>query len=755
MRLLHQLEQSPSLEAICRVVLLVAVPLFLTGAAVNLPIAFQALLAWGAIALAVSLQRLLHNRPLFLSIFLSLVTLFFLARYLLFRIEHTLISTGPLEFTFVLALFFAELYGMVIQTMGLFVNVKPLHRPLEPVPLNHPQLPTVDVLIPTYNEPEQMVAITASACTLFDYPKDKLHIYILDDGGTLQKRMDPSPDKAEQAQLRHETLKSLADFLEIHYRTRNVNYSAKAGNLNEALYGDQEGQENPHGDLVLVLDCDHVPTRDLLRNTAGYFIHDPKLFLVQTPHFFINPDPIEKNLGTFNKIPGDNVMFYGKVMPGLDFWNTAFFCGSAAILRRSCLDEIGGITGETITEDAETALNLHSRGYNSAYVEKPMICGLCPETFEDFIVQRNRWAQGMIQIFLLKNPLFRKGLNLQQRICYLNSCSFWLFSFSRFIFMITPFLFIYCNLHIYHVTIHQCLIYPIPHMILSTLLSNQMHGDVRHPFFSELYETVMAFFNLPAIISVIINPRSPQFKVTPKDTSLETDTVSHLAPPFYILLLLSLFMYPVAINKLLFNPQMWGSITICLCWGSFNLLILMLCMGVLWERRQVRKKHRMPVEEKIRVQMEGSDLWIDAVTTDLSEEGLGFFVPGTLCFSRGDVLKIETREQSGRRYVFTAEVVQVKTKRTYLHLGCKYLYVDEESFLNITNYFYGESDRWQRLWKMRMNKVSIREGIIHILQLGFRGTYQHGKGLCVMMVHRLTKQRLWAFQGIRAMFGKP
>lgn len=738
-------QSSNFVTVLFTVVLIVVAPVFILGALVNLPVSSQALLAWGSVCLVLVIKRVLKRYPVFLGIFMSLCTLFFLSRYLVFRAGSTLVYTGAVEFSLVVCLFLAELYGMCIQIMGMFVNVMPLERPVEPVDINHPDLPTVDILIPTYSEPEQMVAITASACSLIDYPWDKFTIYLLDDGGTLQKRNDKDPEKARAAGVRHETLKALAEFLEVNYRTRDVNYSAKAGNLNEALYGYQKGETNPDGDLVLILDCDHVPTRDILRNTVGYFMRDPKLFLVQTPHFFINPDPIEKNLDTFNKMPGDNVMFYGKVLPGLDYWNSAFFCGSAAVLRRSCLDEAGGIVGETITEDAETALTLHGKGYNSVYVGKPMVCGLCPETFDDFIVQRNRWAQGMVQILILKNPLFQKGLSFIQKICYLNSSGFWLFSFSRFMFMIAPFLYLYAGLQVYHATLQQCLIYPIPYIALSMILTNYMYGKVRHPFFSELYETVMAFFNVPAILSVLRNPRSPRFKVTPKDTSLAADTASHLASPFYVLLVLFIFMYPVAVAKFIAAPHLWNSLVICLFWGTFNLVILLLCLGVVWERRQVRKKHRMPVEEAIRIKHQKSGNYFDAVTTDLSEEGLGFDMRSDCDIAEGDMVEIQTREQYGRRYLFTAEVVRIIDRGETTHVGCMYEYVDEESFLNITNYFYGESDRWLKLWNTRMKQVSLTEGLGSILNLGFRGTYIHLRGLSRVALKALAKQRkhLW------------
>src|SRR5690606_6694514 len=127
------------------------------------------------------------------------------------------------------------------------------------------------------------------------------------------------------------------------------------------------------------------------------------------------------------RMPGENDMFYREIQRGLDFWNSAFFCGSGAVLRRRLLEPIGGLAIDTITEDAETALELHSRGYHSVYLAQPLLSGLATETMNGPIRQRTRWAQGMMQVFILKCPLFLPGLQLSQRICYLNSCIFWFF----------------------------------------------------------------------------------------------------------------------------------------------------------------------------------------------------------------------------------------------------------------------------------------------------------------------------------------
>ena len=80
-------------------------------------------------------------------------------------------------------------------------------------------------------------------------------------------------------------------------------------------------------------------------------------------------------------MPSENEMFYAITQRGLDKWNGSFFCGSAALLRRAALAESGGFSGITITEDCETAFELHARGWTSLYVDKPLIAGLQPETF--------------------------------------------------------------------------------------------------------------------------------------------------------------------------------------------------------------------------------------------------------------------------------------------------------------------------------------------------------------------------------------
>lgn len=166
--------------------------------------------------------------------------------------------------------------------------------------------------------------------------------------------------------------------------------------------------------------------------------------MLQTPHHFFSPDPFERNLGRFRQTPNEGTLFYGLVQDGNDMWDATFFCGSCAILRRSALDEIGGIAVETVTEDAHTSLRLHRRGHTSAYIRIPQAAGLATESLSAHIGQRIRWARGMVQIFRLDNPLLGKGLKLAQRLCYANAMLHFLSGIPRLIFLTAPLAFCCC-----------------------------------------------------------------------------------------------------------------------------------------------------------------------------------------------------------------------------------------------------------------------------------------------------------------------
>jgi cellulose synthase (UDP-forming) len=735
MRTINEHQNLNSL-AVCGSAFVLAI-ICLFGTTIALSIENQLILSAGLLICIGVIHNLRSWIPDFGRILLMTLGAYISLRYWIFRTTETILYSGPWDFVFLMLLYLAETYGIFTHLMGIFVNIAPLRHAALPLPRDSTQWPNVDVFLPTYDEPPEIVHVTLAACAQLDYPKEKLNIYLLDDGGTNTKLSDPDTAKAEAAAERVRALKAIAGELGVHYRTRADNRHAKAGNINAALKVGIHGVRSdspsvrpadgsdaavPHGELILVLDSDHVPTKDFLQNTVGFFLADKKLAFVQTPHFFINPTPVERNLDTYKQNPNENEMFYGGVHLGLDFWNASFFCGSAALLRRSCLMAVGGIAEDTITEDAATALNLHRHGYNSIYLNKPMVMGLAPESFEGFIIQRSRWARGMTQILLLKNPLWQKGLALTQRICYLNACLYWLFGFARIIFFVSPLLFLFFLLRIYNASLTQVAVYAVPHLMASYFISNVLYGRLRHPFFSELFETIQSIYLTPAILSVFFRPRSPKFRVTPKSIATTKEGPTHLAIVFYIMFLLTLLAYPVGLHRWYVNPNLYEAILICLTWNTFNMLLMLCCLGVVWERKQQRRSHRVTTGEQAILRAGGGPP-IEVSILDLSIGGAALLIGPEAHLPANEALTLIATDSYGKSYELPVVIRRVTAKAAGTLVGCTFDLADRRVYLEIIEFIFGDSRRWKYFFERHsLSTVNSFSGFLYLVKIGLRGS---------------------------------
>ncbi|HKS37251.1 MAG TPA: cellulose synthase catalytic subunit, partial [Verrucomicrobiae bacterium] len=229
-------------------------------------------------------------------------------------------------------------------------------------------VPAVDVFVPTYSEPVEMLRRTIIGCQAMKYPRKT--VYLLDD-------------------QRRPAMKQLAEELGCRYLDRADNRHAKAGNLNHAL-------PLSHGELIVCFDADFVPSSDFIERTVGFF-RDPDVALVQTPQNFFNEDAVTRNLGLEHALEDEQRLFFRTLQPGRDALNAIVCHGSCFVARRSALEAIGGIPTETITEDWATSIKLQAAGYRLYYLNEPLSAGMSADRCGEFIQQRSRWAQGTLQ----------------------------------------------------------------------------------------------------------------------------------------------------------------------------------------------------------------------------------------------------------------------------------------------------------------------------------------------------------------------
>lgn len=574
---------------------LLGATLLLAVATVPLEPREQALLAAASFLVFLVVNRF---RARAVSVFLVVFSLAVSLRYIVWRMTETLQFDGLLELVLGGSLALAELYAITVLVLGYVQTLWPLERKPVPLPSDDALWPTVDVYIPTYNEPMSVVRATVLGCLAMDWPRDKMRVYVLDDG-------------------RREEFRLFAEAAGVGYIARSDNAHAKAGNLNNALRQTQ-------GEHIAVFDSDHIPTRAFLQMTVGWLVREPRMAMVQTPHHFYSPDPFQRNLAAGTRVPSEGNMFYGLVQDGNDYWNACFFCGSCAVIRRAALEEIGGFAVETVTEDAHTMLKLHRRGWHSAYLKLPLAAGLATERLIQHIGQRVRWARGMLQIMRLDNPLFGPGLTLGQRICYLQATGHFLFAIPRLVFLTAPLAYLLLGQNIIAASPLAITAYALPHIVLSIATNSRLQRGWRHSFWSEIYETVLALFLVRVTLGTLASPRRGKFNVTSKGGLLENGYFD-LRAVYPNLILTALLvagtargfagLFLAANDTLTFQALLLNTI-----WATISLLTVMAALAVGRETRQTRSRARIRAVIPCTLHTEDGRV-LAGTTRDLSQGG--------------------------------------------------------------------------------------------------------------------------------------
>jgi cellulose synthase (UDP-forming) len=621
--------------------------------------------------------------------------------------NHRLSIDGVL----MLILLSAELYTALIMVLGYMQTSFPLRRKPVPMPHSEDDWPHVDVLIPTYNEPLSLVRYTALAAINIDYPPEKLHIYILDDGT-------------------RDDFRRFAEEAGIGYITRKEHLHAKAGNINHAL----TGMDSP---FVAIFDCDHVPTRSFLQFTLGWFLAEERLAMLQTPHHFYSPDPFERNLLRYKTIPNEGELFYGIIQDGNDFWNATFFCGSCAVIRRQALDQAGGIATETVTEDAHTSLRMQKLGWNTAYINIAQAAGLATETLAAHVGQRVRWARGMVQILRVDNPLLASGMKWSQRLCYFNAMIHFLYAVPRLIFLMAPLAYMLFGLSIipgYWVAI---LAYALPHLAISSLTNSRIQGAHRHSFWNEIYETVLAPYILLPTLLALVNPKLGKFNVTDKGKTLAETRFDHsiAAPTTWMLFFNLLGVLAAPYRLFVSDPGHPGTILANLCWILFNMVILGVSAAVAHEQKQRRSSVR--IKARIPIVAEFADgQKITGITRDMSVGGASvLFADSNLFYARRQIIRLAFPVQTGDAQI-TALVAGIVEGEVRLKFSLQS--IAEQEIL--TRALYSRADSWI---DGRADHEEDRpfHSLARVVRISFTGFHQVLRGLLPSKPHPQPKPK--------------
>jgi cellulose synthase/poly-beta-1,6-N-acetylglucosamine synthase-like glycosyltransferase len=288
------------------------------------------------------------------------------------------VVVGVLYFISVLALFLYGLNAYPLLAIHWW-NRRRLREAATPEP--PAEWPSVTVQLPLYNE-RYVASRLLEAVGALDYPSDRLEIQVLDDSTD-----DTGAIIAETAsQLRARGL----TLVHLHRRERT---GFKAGAL-------AVGLQEARGEFVAIFDADSVPEPDFLRKTIPHFT-DARVAVVQTRWGHLNR---EFSVLTVAQALGIDGHF--AVEQSARFWGNLLlnFNGTAGVWRKSAIEDAGGWTHDTLTEDLDLSYRAQLRGWRIVYRPDLVCPAELPVLITGFKSQQCRWAKGSIQTALKLLP---------------------------------------------------------------------------------------------------------------------------------------------------------------------------------------------------------------------------------------------------------------------------------------------------------------------------------------------------------------
>ena len=595
--------------------------------------------------------RFFDRHPLLLR-GIALVALLWGLGYLTWRVGWSWQGANPVLFAMLLV---TEVYGLyALAILAWFSWSRPPAVRPEATPGR-----SVDVYVCTYDEPAEVVMATLAGCRALTYPHTT---YLLDDG-------------------RRPEMEELARLAGARYLIRPDNSHAKAGNLNAAL-------PRTEGDLVLVLDADHVPMPDALDALVGYF-DDERMAVVQTPHDFFNHDSVQHYMVGRH----EQSLFYRVVCPGKDRHGAAYWCGSAALINRLALLEFGGVARVTIAEDFHTTIRLLRHNWRTRYHDEVLVQGLAPHDLDGYLLQRDRWARGNLSVFTLpESPLRARELTPLQRLSYLASLFAYLAPPMRLLLLVTLGAVLWTGALPLKISVLALAALWLPSVLLNLSAGAALaRGYMRIPETAHYELLTMEIYT--RALRCVVRPGRTAFKVTPKQGrdggGLDAVRKLHLVVFCTVLLASGTLLRLLDLAGVGPLPDMPGiAAWIVPLLGLIELRRLGKTMWTVGRRRQRRLVYRFEGDAEADCLTEDGP--VPARLVDASASGIGLVAEAPLTVGSRPAVLLNLDDASGERHAVAAQV-EIRTCREAegrFLVGATIVEIDPDSRLQLMEWCY-------------------------------------------------------------------
>lgn len=306
------------------------------------------------------------------------------------------------------------LFGMSLLFIFLFsmgqLHLTWVYLRLEKTKTTTPEIksfPHVTIQLPLYNEKYVVERLLESVAKI-KYPKDKLEIQVLDDS---------TDETTSIVKNKIESIRETGINIVLLHRTDRVGF--KAGAL-------QNGLEKAKGEFIAIFDADFIPGEDFLMKTLPYF-ENKKVGMVQTRWSHLN-----KNYSLLTQLQSFGLDAHFSIEQSARKAAGSFinFNGTCGVWRKKCIEDAGGWSFDTLTEDLDLSYRAQLNGWEFKYMEDFATPGELPVIMQAIKSQQYRWNKGAAET---ARKLFLKVLTSKLSLTTKIHAFFHLFNSSVFV----------------------------------------------------------------------------------------------------------------------------------------------------------------------------------------------------------------------------------------------------------------------------------------------------------------------------------
>jgi poly-beta-1,6-N-acetyl-D-glucosamine synthase len=230
--------------------------------------------------------------------------------------------------------------------------------------------PIVSIIVPAYNE-EKTILKTLRSINNIDYPKEKLEVFVIDDGS------------------KDNTKKIIKDYIKDKLQFKLIAHKnmGKAASMNKAL-------TKANGKFFACLDADSfVDSKTLRKMLSLYYKEDNPDLAIITPAM-----KVDKPKNLLQKVQWLEylvIILVARITSQLDSLYVA--PGPFSLYRTDIIKKLGGFDPTNITEDQEIAYRVQKNNYQIKQCFDGYVHTTAPRKLVPFYKQRRRWYLGSIR----------------------------------------------------------------------------------------------------------------------------------------------------------------------------------------------------------------------------------------------------------------------------------------------------------------------------------------------------------------------